>query len=187
MSLPPAPWVIRHRLLLRTSFDASLRVCPGSNSARVCEISSGTQVKDPACARCTAGRTGVRNVLFHANARMLVPDHAVSNWSCPTHAPASMRRPATPRQHGTRWASSACLPHGTQPLTAISASIRRSSILVKTRARASPPWPASDNSFFFNFGATGNRSCLERLFRPGRTACRLPGRWRPAVTTDAVT
>ena len=77
MSLPPAPWVIRHRLLLRTSFDASPRVCPGSNSARVCEISSGTQVKDPACARCTAGRTGVRNVLFHANARMLVPDHVV--------------------------------------------------------------------------------------------------------------
>ena len=177
MSLPPAPWAIRHRLLFRTSLDASLRVCPGSNSARVCEISSGTQVKNPACARCTAGRTGVRNVLFHANARMLVPDHAVSNWSCPTHAPASMRRPATPRQHGTRWASSACLPHGTQPLTAISASIRRSSILVKNGG--------IDTSFFLISGK-GKRAS-ERLFRPGRTACRLPGRWRPAVTTDAVT
>ena len=37
------------------------------------EISSNTQVKNRACARCVAEQTGVHDVTFHADARTYVP------------------------------------------------------------------------------------------------------------------
>ena len=124
-----------------------------------------------------ADRSSERAVPRQCTDTNLVPDHAVelvvSDRCSREHAPPG-HAPPTWHTMGVK-----CMPPAwhTAPHGHFSFNQTLQHTCQERRYR---------HEFFFLISGKGKRAS-ERLFRPGRTACRLPGRWRPAVTTDAVT
>ena len=97
------------------------------------EISSNTQVKNRACVPCMAEQTGVHDVIFHAEGRAYVSDHALE-LILPILMPPRACAVHARHMHARRWhrMGDKCIPAAqNQLLTGILASIMQSSCLFR--------------------------------------------------------
>ena len=122
------------------------KVCAHSRTLEILladwEISSNTQVKNRACVPCMAEQTGVHGVIFYAEGRTYVSDHALE-LIVPVLMPPRACAVHARHMHARRWhrMGHKCTPAApNQPLTGIQALLMQSSCLFRRNTAGDESW-----------------------------------------------